>query len=77
VERESIRRWLAGYRAAEARSLEEKRRAGPLAPAVAFEQAMELIDMISDERPDPVREREVAVARSIWVRLKSWAARRA
>jgi hypothetical protein len=76
VERRTVLRWIAGHRAAERRSLELMRQEGPLSPEASFRAAMELCDLATWAEHDPVRDREVAEARRLWVKLKKpWAAR--
>ena len=70
VERDIVRRWIAGHRAAERRSLELMQQEGPLSPELSFRVAMELCDLADDMDPDPVREREIETARRLWARLK-------
>jgi hypothetical protein len=78
VEREVVRRWIAGHRAAERRRLELMRQEGPISPESSFRAAMELWDLATFMEHDPVRDREVAEARKLWAKLKKpWAARRA
>jgi hypothetical protein len=78
VDREAVRRWIAGQRAAERRSFEVMRQEGPLSPESSFDAAMELCDLATWTEHDPVRDREVEQARKIWAKLKKpWAARRA
>jgi hypothetical protein len=70
VKRNAVRRWIAGHRAAEHRSLELMRHEGPMSPELSFRAAMELCDLADHMDPDPVREREVETARRLWTRLK-------
>jgi hypothetical protein len=76
MERETIRRWVAGHRAAERRSLELMRQEGPVSSEASFQAAMELCDLATWVEHDPVRDREVAEARRLWTKLKKpWVAR--
>jgi hypothetical protein len=78
VDREVIRGWIAGHRAAERRSLELMRREGPMSPERSFHAAMELCELAPPVGPDPVRDREIEQARRLWAKLKKpWAARHA
>lgn len=75
---EAVRRWIAGHRAAERRSLELMRHEGPMSPELSFRAAMELCDLAPPMEPDPVRDREIEQARRLWTKLKKpWVARRA
>ena len=81
AQREAIRRRVAGWRAAEARELEVRRREGPLSGDDAFAFALETweLDRRTFEKPDPVRERGVEWARKAWAKLRerlSWEASR-
>ena len=76
MDRDAIRRWAAGHRAAERRILELRRQEGPLSPEQSFAAAMELCSLVDISPPDAVRERETKEARMLWARLKrTWAAR--
>ena len=47
-----------------------------MSPDASFTAAMELCDLAQVMDPDPVRDREVAEARRLWVKLKQpWAAK--
>jgi hypothetical protein len=49
---------------------------GPASPESSFRAAMELCDLATWTENDPVRDREVAEARRLWVKLKKpWVAR--
>ena len=49
---------------------------GPMSAEGSFGAAMELCDLVTAERDDPVRDREVAEARRLWTKLKRpWVAR--
>ena len=74
----AIRRWLDGHRAAERRQLELMRREGAPPASASFAAALELFELVGAVGSDPVRERELAEARSMWARLKrSWAEKHA
>ena len=61
---------------AERRSLELMHEEGPASPESSFRAAMELCDLATWTENDPVRDREVAEARRLWVKLKKpWVAR--
>jgi hypothetical protein len=78
VDRDAVRRWIVGQRAAEHRSLELMRQEGPMSPDASFRAAMELCALATFPEHDPVRDREVAEARKLWTKLKKpWVARRA
>jgi hypothetical protein len=78
MDRQAVRRWLDGHRAAEQRQLELKRREGVPTPSVSFAAALELFQLADMTKNDPVRRRELAEVRSLWARLKRpWVARRA
>jgi hypothetical protein len=78
MEQDVVRRWIAGHRAAERRSLELMRDEGPISPELSFHAAMELCDLAAPMEPDPVRDREIEQARRVWAKLKKpWVARRA
>ncbi|HEX7941511.1 MAG TPA: hypothetical protein VF488_06880 [Gemmatimonadaceae bacterium] len=78
MERDAVRRWIAGQRAAERRSLELMQHEGPISPELSFRAAMELCDLAGHMDSDPVRDREVETARRLWAKLKKpWAARHA
>jgi hypothetical protein len=52
------------------------RQEGPLSPESSFRAAMELCDLATWMEQDPVRDREVAEVRRLWLKLKKpWAAR--
>jgi hypothetical protein len=54
------------------------KREGPMSPELSFEAAMEMCDLAVVSEHDPVRDREIAEARSLWMKLnKPWVARRA
>jgi hypothetical protein len=54
------------------------KREGPMSPELSFEAAMEMCDLAVVSEHDPVRDREIAEARSLWMKLKKpWVARRA
>jgi len=57
MEQDVVRRWIAGHRAAERRSLELMRDEGPISPELSFRAAMELCDLAAPMEPDPVRDR--------------------
>ena len=76
VDREAVRRWIAGHRAAERRSLELMQQEGPMSLESSFRAAMELCDLAPLMEQDPVRDREIAEARRLWAKLKKpWVAR--
>lgn len=76
VDREAVRRWIAGHRAAERRHLQLMQREGSMSPEASFRAAMELCDLVTSMEDDPVRDREIAEARRLWARLKKpWVAR--
>ena len=76
VNRALVLRWIAGQQAAERRSLRLMRDEGPMSAEGSFGAAMELCDLVTAERDDPVRDREVAEARRLWTKLKRpWVAR--
>lgn len=76
VDREAVRRWIAGHRAAEKRSLEHMRQEGPMSPEASFRAAMELCDLSTPMEHDAVRDREIAEARRLWTKLKKpWVVR--
>lgn len=76
MDREAARRWIAGHRAAERRSLELMRHEGPMSSESSFQAAMELCDLAMPTAHDPVRDREIAEARRLWAKLKKpWVAR--
>jgi hypothetical protein len=78
VDRDVVRCWIAGHRSAERRSFELMTHEGPMAPERAFEAAMEMCDLAAVPEHDPVRDREIAEARALWMKLKKpWAAKRA
>jgi hypothetical protein len=66
---------MAGHVAASQRAFDVMREEGPPSAEVAFQRSMELLDLAPAE--DPFRERDVAQARSIWIKLRKWAASRA
>ena len=69
---EQLRRRVQGWRAAEARERELRRTEGPMSPAESFEAAMDLCELLPevDGAPDPLRVREVELARRTWRRLR-------
>jgi len=75
VDRTLAKRWMAGHVAASQRAFAVMREEGPPSAEVAFQRSMELLDLAPAE--DPFRERDVAQARSIWIKLRKWAASRA
>jgi hypothetical protein len=78
VDREAVRRWITGHRAAEQRSLEVMRDEGAMSPELSFRAAMELCDLATFTASDVVRDREIEQTRTIWVKLKKpWVAKRA
>jgi hypothetical protein len=78
VERDAVRRWINGHRAAERRSLELMRREGPMSSEASFLAAMELCDLAAPVDSDPVHDREVEQTRALWAKLKKpWVARHA
>jgi len=78
MDRHAVRRWLDGHRAAEQRQLELKRHEGIPPPSVSFAAALELFQLADMTKDDPVRKRELAEVRSLWMRLKRpWVAKRA
>jgi len=78
MDRHAVRRWLDGHRAAERRQLELKRREGVPPASESFAAALELFDLADVAGDDPVRQRELVEARSIWARLKRpWAEKHA
>jgi hypothetical protein len=66
---------MAGHAAANRRAFEVMREEGPPVADVAFQRSMELLDLAP--AGDPFRERDVAQARAIWIKLRKWAASRA
>ena len=81
AQREAIRRRVAGWRDAEAREREERRREAPLSGEQALSFALELWELrrLAFEAPDSVREREVEGARAAWAKLRerlAWEATR-
>jgi hypothetical protein len=51
---------------------------GPMSSELSFEAAMELCGLATVIEHDPVRDREIAEARTLWMRLKKpWVAKRA
>ena len=78
MDRDAVRRWINGHRAAERRNLELLQREGPMSSEASFLAAMELCDLAAPADSDPVRDREVAETRRLWAKLKKpWAARHA
>jgi hypothetical protein len=78
VDRDVVRRWIAGQRSAERRSFDLMKQEGPMASERSFEAAMEMCDLAAVPEHDPVRDREIAEARAVWTKLKKpWAAKRA
>lgn len=78
MERDAVRRWINGHRAAEQRNLELMQREGPMSSEASFLAAMELCDLAAPVDSDPVRDREIERTRTLWAKLKkSWAARSA
>ena len=75
MDRTLAKRWMAGHAAASRRAFEVMREEGPPSAEVAFQRSMELLDLAQAE--DPFRERDVAQARAIWIKLRKWAASRA
>lgn len=63
---------MAGWRAAEAREVELRRREGPLHPDEAFGFALEAWELNPEafEAPDPEREREAAKVWEAWAKLR-------
>jgi hypothetical protein len=78
VERDAVRRWINGHRAAERRNLELMQYEGPMSSEASFLAAMELCDLAAPVDSDPVRDREIEKTRRLWAKLKKpWAARSA
>jgi hypothetical protein len=78
VDREAVRRWISGQRAAEQRSFELMKQEGPMSSERSFDAAMEMCELAAILEHDPVRDREIAEARMLWTKLKMpWAAKRA
>lgn len=78
VDRDVVRRWIAGHRSAERRSFDLMAQEGPMASERAFVAAMEMCDLAAIPAHDPVRDREIEEARALWTKLKKpWAAKRA
>jgi hypothetical protein len=70
--RKALQRRVGGWRAAEAREVELRRREGPLHPDEAFGFALEAWELNPEafEAPDGEREREAAKAREAWAKLR-------
>lgn len=78
VSGEAVRRWIAGHRSAERRAFDLMKEEGPMTPELSFEAAMEMCDLASFAAHDPVRDREIASVRMLWMKLKQpWVGRRA
>ena len=76
MDREAVRRWISGQRAAERRSLELMRQEGPPSSEESFRAAMELCELVEVMEHDPVRDREISEVRALWAKLKKpWAAK--
>lgn len=69
---EQLRRRVQGWRAAEVRERDLRRVEGPMGAAESFEAGMELCELLPDvtATPDPLRTREVELARQTWRRLR-------
>lgn len=75
VDKKAVHRWVSGQRAAEQRSFQQMRTAGPMSSEDSFTAAMEVCSLTEASTPDSVRNKEVADARSLWATLKrKWAA---
>jgi hypothetical protein len=74
VDDAAVKRWVAGQEAAARRALQLLREEGAPAPAVAFEQAMELCALVEVEPADEVRLRNEAATRAAWAKVRAWAA---
>lgn len=73
---ETVRRMVAGWRIAEVREREERRKEGP-DPAAAVENAFALMDLFGEMHgwPPPVNEarrRDDELARERWRRVRSF-----
>jgi hypothetical protein len=72
-QREALRQRVAGWRAAEARQIEERRAEGPPSAEEAWTFALELWELnpAAFAAPDLVREREIDEARRAWAKLRA------
>jgi len=63
---------MAGWRAAEAREIAERRHKGPMSSEDAWTFALEVWELNPGafETPDPAREREATNARAAWTKLR-------
>lgn len=69
---DAIRRRVNGWRAAEAREFEERRKQPALDPDASLAAAMELCELLpNDLTEDVVRQREVEHTRRVWARLRA------
>jgi hypothetical protein len=78
MERDAVRRWFDGHRAAERRQSELRRQEGVPPASESFAAALELLELAEPTRDDPVRDRELTEVRRMWARLKRpWAEKHA